>query len=158
MSNSDPLVEIPVQPIPDVPETALENINPANLGRDLQDYELLYKQADLRRKEYELTVEKLMLGERKLYAGRLFVLSLVWLLAIAVFLFLAGWGKLKVADSVLIALITTTTANVLGLFYIVARWLFPNKNSSDTPVKATKLSKAKQTQPKKARAKNDQFT
>ena len=36
-----------------------------------------------------------------------------------------------VSDAVIIALITTTTINVLGLFYIVARWLFPQKNSND---------------------------
>lgn len=30
--------------------------------------------------------------------------------------------------SVLIALVTTTTVNVLGLFYIVARYLFPSEN------------------------------
>jgi hypothetical protein len=33
----------------------------------------------------------------------------------------------ELSDAVLIALITTTTVNVLGLFYIVARWLFPSK-------------------------------
>jgi hypothetical protein len=80
-------------------------------------------------------------------------IGLIWLLAIGVFLFLAGLGKLKVADSVLIALITTTTANVLGLFYIVARWLFPHKlvNESlkqDQPVK-DKKAPSKKTRAKK---------
>lgn len=148
MANNDPLVEIPAQPIPDVPETALENISPANLGRDLRDYELLDKEADLRRKEYDLHVEEVMLKQRKIYAALLFCLSLIWLLATGVFLFLAGWGKLKVADSVLIALITTTTANVLGLFYIVARWLFPHKIASDRTNSVLK-EKASKTKPKK---------
>jgi hypothetical protein len=69
-----------------------------------------------------------MLKQRKRYAILLFGLSAVWLIFIGAFLVFAGIEKLKVADSVLIALVSTTTANVLGLFYIVARWLFPNKN------------------------------
>lgn len=35
-----------------------------------------------------------------------------------------------ISYAVMIALITTTTINVLGLFYIVARWLFPQKNGA----------------------------
>ena len=67
-----------------------------------------------------------MLWQRKVYAVLLFLLSTAWLIFIAVFLWEAGKERLKVSDPIQIALITTTTINVLGLFYIVARWLFPN--------------------------------
>lgn len=43
---------------------------------------------------------------------------------------------LNLSESIVITLITTTTANVLGLSYIVAKWLFPkykNDNSDIVP-------------------------
>lgn len=43
---------------------------------------------------------------------------------------------LNLSEAIVIALITTTTANVLGLSYIVAKWLFPksaNDNSDIVP-------------------------
>ena len=129
MATDNPLIEIPNQP--SVPEADPTTKDESFLSNDLPSLELMERQASLRRKEYELSVEKVMLVERKRYAARLFWMSWVWLTVIATFLTLAGFGKLRMADSVLIALITTTTANVLGLFYIVARWLFPNKNSDD---------------------------
>ena len=132
MSNERPLVEIPEQPSPVIPETAIERIDPADLGADLEAIKLQERITEYERKVHDLEVERVMLDQRKIYASRLFDLSGYWLLFIGVFLLLAGWGALKVADSVLIALITTTTANVLGLFYIVARWLFPNKNNIET--------------------------
>ncbi len=143
-------IDIPSQPEPRVPDAAAEAISPDYLESDLQALALQERQtdlqrkineqaislrereADLQRKINELQVEEVMLDQRKRYAARLFVLSVFWLLAIGTFLFLAGAGMLRVADSVLIALITTTTANVLGLFYIVARWLFPNRYSQDS--------------------------
>ena len=132
MSDENPLVEIPEQPLPTIPETAIERVNPADLSADLEAIRHQERITELERKVHALEVERVMLEQRKIYASRLFDLSGYWLLFIGAFLLMAGWGALKVADSVLIALITTTTANVLGLFYIVARWLFPNKNNSDT--------------------------
>ncbi|EOA6606596.1 hypothetical protein BTO01_22995 [Vibrio jasicida] len=47
---------------------------------------------------------------------------------------------LNLSESIVIALITTTTANVLGLSYIVAKWLFPkhaNDNSDIVPSSGT---------------------
>lgn len=129
MPNNDPAIEISIQPDTQTPDTALEKVDPPNLAVDLDSYRKREKDADIQKKEYALFVEQVMLEERKKYASRLFWLSVVWLIFIGVYLALAGFGVLKTADSVLIALISTTTANVLGLFYIVARWLFPNKAS-----------------------------
>lgn len=38
------------------------------------------------------------------------------------------WGK-TLSDAVLIAILTTTTANVLGIFYIVTHWLYPSERN-----------------------------
>jgi anaerobic C4-dicarboxylate transporter len=128
MPNTDPAIEIPAQPVPEVLDSALEKDEVANLDEDLGTYQRKARETSLQKKEHELEVERVMLKQRKRYAILLFGLSAVWLIFIGAFLVFAGIEKLKVADSVLIALVSTTTANVLGLFYIVARWLFPNKN------------------------------
>lgn len=38
--------------------------------------------------------------------------------------------KFSLSDTVLSVFITTTTINVIGVFYIVAKWLFPLKEFS----------------------------
>ena len=64
---------------------------------------------------------------RKKWGNRVFWLLVGWLVTVfAAFIFQGfGWFHFHVSDSVLIALISTTTANVLSLGYIVANYLFP---------------------------------
>jgi len=45
---------------------------------------------------------------------------------------------LNLTESIVIALITTTTINVLGLSFIVAKWLFPTNGNSDNSKVDTK--------------------
>lgn len=56
---------------------------------------------------------------------------LFWSICIYIFLiFITVWGNtnyFNLANSVLITLLSTTTANIIGLFYIASKWLFPNK-------------------------------
>lgn len=72
--------------------------------------------------------------ERKKYTGKIFKLEVGWLTAVGLLVAMSGlklditlpilrvsWG---ISDAVVIALIGGTTANVLGLFIIVARYLF----------------------------------
>ncbi len=132
MPDNSQLVEIPDQAPPTIPAAAIEKTDPPDLGASLEGIKLQERITEYEGKKHDLEVEREMLEQRKAYASRLFDLSGYWLLFIGVFLLFSGCGVLKVADSVLIALITTTTANVLGLFYIVARWLFPNKNNTET--------------------------
>lgn len=51
----------------------------------------------------------------------------VWLFFIAVLLVCVGNSHLNYSDGVLIALLATTTANIIGLAYFMAKGLFPNK-------------------------------
>lgn len=44
---------------------------------------------------------------------------------IVLHLILVAFGKPSLTDAVLIALMTTSTATVLGVFAIAAKWLFP---------------------------------
>ena len=79
---------------------------------------------------------------RQKYAKNIYRLTYIWLIFIGIVVLLTGIGDLHIviekwslefslidfelSDNVLIAFITTTTINVIGIIYIVARWLFPN--------------------------------
>jgi hypothetical protein len=90
---------------------------------------------------YALETQKLQLDKTKItnealrkdaehrdkWAGRLFPVCTWWLVAVVLVMGLEGfhlWG-FHLDNSVLIAFIGTTTADVLGLGYIVVNYLFP---------------------------------
>ena len=85
---------------------------------------------DLKNKQLHQDIE-----QRRIYAKRLFCLICVWLVAVGLLLVAnmfpwPMWGiEWGLSDPVLLALIGGTTANVLGLFYIVLKYLFPNQSS-----------------------------
>jgi hypothetical protein len=73
--------------------------------------------------------------ERRRYADGLWKMVVIWLLGITAFLLLDGFwsaynNKPFLSDAVILALIGGTTASVLGLFAIVANYLFPQAQSS----------------------------
>lgn len=82
---------------------------------------------------YKLVQLKFVDATRDKYVGRLFWLIVVWLFIVVVFVALTATlgGSFHLSDSVLIAFITSTTLGVLGLFVIVARWLFPSANEKE---------------------------
>lgn len=68
--------------------------------------------------------------ERKEYAKKIYHLIVWWLVGVFVVLLLNGFGWLsgfELSDKVLITLIGGTTVNVLGIFAIVANYLFNKK-------------------------------
>ncbi len=71
---------------------------------------------------------ELDLKQRKEYANKIFYLIVVWLIVLLVILLLQGFGKtndgFSLSDSVLLAFIGGTTVNVLGIFVIVAKYIF----------------------------------
>jgi len=65
---------------------------------------------------------------RKEVAHRLFCLMAMWLFGI--FMLILGDGasrEVEISENVLLATIGGTTVNILGLFYIVVNYLFPQK-------------------------------
>jgi hypothetical protein len=59
------------------------------------------------------------------YIPKLFWMMVGWLIFVAFCVVCVGLQWLTLTDAVVVALITTTTATVLGIFIIVAKWLFP---------------------------------
>ena len=66
---------------------------------------------------------------RRVYAFSIFILICVWFSIIILIVFGVGKEWLTLSDSVLIALITTTTANVAAFLLIVVKYLFPTKGT-----------------------------
>lgn len=85
-----------------------------------------YKQIELNNKiERDTSIHKW----RRCGLIALFVLIVAWLLIICIFLAASGFDPhgypiIKLSDPVLIALVSTTTINVLMLFLVAARWLY----------------------------------
>ena len=66
---------------------------------------------------------------RKMFSQRLFFITVLWMFIVLAIVIQCGRNKITLSDGVLIALITTTTANVFGFFYVVVNYLF-NKDKS----------------------------
>jgi hypothetical protein len=72
--------------------------------------------------------------ERKKYARRFLYLACAWVVVVATVLLAQGFcsrgcGAVRFAlsDAVLLAAIGSTTANIFGILYVVANYLFPKK-------------------------------
>lgn len=59
----------------------------------------------------------------------IFTFTCIWLILVFILVFGCAMGNLDLSDSVLITILTTSTAQVLGFFVIVLNYLF-NKNKS----------------------------
>ena len=62
--------------------------------------------------------------QRGNFAVCIFVLMCCYLAVVLVIIILKGIGLLSLENTVLNVLLTTTTANVIGIFIIVAKYLF----------------------------------
>ena len=73
---------------------------------------------------------------RKSFAWDIFYLIIGWLLLVFAVLFLQGFSvaicthTFRLSDAIILALIGGTTINVLGIFIIVVRYLFPQSVTS----------------------------
>jgi hypothetical protein len=67
------------------------------------------------------------------YTFNIFIIICTWLAFVIVGVFFSGFKlfNFSLSDKVLIAFITSTTISVLGLFIVVAKWMFPNNQSKE---------------------------
>jgi len=78
----------------------------------------------------ELEGEGQDIKERKEILLCFFILACSWVSVIGVLLFLEGFGsslRFHLSDSVLLAAIGFTTANIIGILYVVANYLFKKR-------------------------------
>lgn len=62
--------------------------------------------------------------QRKHFAESIFGAVMVYLFLTIVILFACGNGNLRLSDTVIVALLTTASANVIGILLVVVRYLF----------------------------------
>lgn len=67
--------------------------------------------------------------ERKKYAGFIFLLTCIWACLIFVLIFFVGFSVMKISDSIIITLISSTTINFFGFFFLVVKYLFNTGNA-----------------------------
>lgn len=106
----------------------------------LEDYKQEYEIEALKQQLHEVTDTH---KNRIAYIGRVFWLVVGWLACVVACVGLTGfaaWG-FKLSDQVLIAFITSTTINVVGLFVVVAKWLYPSGNGIKKPTTKSSLAR-----------------
>ncbi|MBZ5508230.1 MAG: hypothetical protein LAO78_22450 [Acidobacteriia bacterium] len=114
--------------MPDQPNVSIESIVAPTLPKPNRK---IQKLTELEEKFYTVHTAGLAqdIEERKLYALRIYRLTVAWLAVLAVFVLLHGWQNslgLNISEKIILALITSATIQVVGLFVIVARYLFPS--------------------------------
>ena len=110
---------------PEFPDVASGSLYPSKTSaeqefKDWDDYDRISKQ--LRNARYEEdTVHR-----RRLSTWASIIVS-IWLIAV-LFIITRNTSVYKLSDTVMVALLTTTTFNVLGMMFIVLRGLFENRD------------------------------
>ena len=83
---------------------------------------------DKRMKSLELKNKAQDIELRRKYAEQIFTFVSLYMFAVFFILILSGSpSSFRISDAVLMTLLGTTTANVIGILVIVAKYLFPNK-------------------------------
>lgn len=62
--------------------------------------------------------------QRKDFSNRIFVFMCLYMFVAIIIVFCCGFGWMKLDSTVLITLLTTTLADVIGVFTFVAKYLF----------------------------------
>ncbi|MFC0184307.1 hypothetical protein SAMN04515674_102174 [Pseudarcicella hirudinis] len=98
--------------------------------KTLEEYKLYEEgrqQAEVDKLKTEVDEAKQNLTERKKYAFWIFWMVVGWLLVILGIIIFVGFKKIELSDSVILALIGSTTVNVTTFFLAVIKYLFPTK-------------------------------
>lgn len=121
----------PLIPLEDISAPPAEDLKqaPASLNHPDDKTELEIKQAELDGIKLEQQGRKQDIAERKRYAKLVYYLICAWLFLLFVLLGFqgAGRGLFHLDEKIVITLITGTTVNVLGIFFVVMNYLFPKK-------------------------------
>ena len=101
-------------------DTLLPEESPKQLKIDY-----LHTQLDKLREEVESLKQDRR--QRKTFSYRIFCFMCAYMAVSLAAVFLKGLGKMDLSDGVLISLMTTSLANVIGIFNFVAKYLFHPK-------------------------------
>ncbi|MDR2813784.1 MAG: hypothetical protein LBB79_03900 [Prevotellaceae bacterium] len=83
---------------------------------------------DLRREVLESNKQDRQ--ERKKFANKIFWLLVVFLTVVMAIVFLSGFCAMKLPSTVMVTLLATTSANVIGIFIFVVKYLFKTNSTA----------------------------
>lgn len=93
--------------------STLEDTNSSDLKREKERQELMSMIQDRE--------------QRKTFADKIFTVTVIYIAVVLFILIACGFSRLQFSDTVLITLLSTTTANILSLLVIVFNHIFPKK-------------------------------
>jgi len=142
MDEDSSLRKYPLEALNNIQEPAPEEADEESFHKEAQDYDREAQKVELEHQREVIKSRKQDRRERKKYARHVFALVCVWLFAVLGLIFLQGvggnvvfgWpphiGPFSLSNSVLATLVGSTTASVVAIFAIVARYLFPRRDSN----------------------------
>lgn len=95
-----------------------------NLGIDISFWEAQMKKKEVESRQEALNDMRQDREQRKSFSSRIFVFMCLYMLVSIVIVFFCGFHIMELSEAIIIALLTTTLANVIGVFNFVAKYLF----------------------------------
>lgn len=124
--NEDELIHILSNESKVKEESEEQNITlPENIGQSDLTIEYLHTQID-RLKEDNAGIKQDR-GQRKIFGYIIFGFMCLYMVAVLVLVYMTSLMAAHLSDTVLITLLTTSLASVIGVFNFVAKYLFPNR-------------------------------
>lgn len=93
----------------------------AKIGTDVTED---FQQKKIERLSEEIEDLKQDRQQRKVFSSRIFTFMCAYMLVSLIIVLLTGLGVMNLEPSIIITLLTTTLANVIGVFNFVAKYLF----------------------------------
>lgn len=118
VSNEDLTEEQPSQSVSEEEELYVQ------VGGDTPDVLLEFQRKRIERQSEEIENIKQDRSQRKSFSYYIFGFMCLYMAASITIVFLCGFNKMCLKESILITLLTTTLANVIGIFNFVAKYLF----------------------------------
>lgn len=91
---------------------------------EIHETQLEFLKAKVERLKSEIKDIEQDRPERKRFSNYIFAFMCIYVLATIVLVILTGCGVLMLSDTVLVTLLTTALADVIGVFTFVAKYLF----------------------------------
>ena len=128
-----------VKDVGDILKGIPESDETGDVGKEYDSIEEQLKKEKLREAQLKNTAlegenedESQNRGQRKAFAERIFSFMCYYMFAVFFILFICGSpSRFNLSDTVLVTLLGTTTANVIGIFIIVVTYLFSRKKKSN---------------------------
>lgn len=130
------------QPIEASVDEELTNANRTNTEAKLEECEARAAEAEVKEKELNNKDLEQTIKFRETLTNKLQNFIMGWMIFIALTIIAFGYNYgvtlaktgvwFYIPEKIMIALICTTTANIIGLFAIVTNYFFPNKGKSNS--------------------------